>query len=69
MTRRIAKEFLVIDKEDAVLRSFIERLRASKKLVVQLDKEEFLIELQPLQVSDEARKLLSRGGPIQDRDD
>lgn len=66
MISRFAKEILVLGKEDVALRSFVERLRALKKVIIQIDKEEFLIELQPLQVSNEARELLSGSGPIED---
>ncbi|WP_368517095.1 hypothetical protein [Rhizobium sp.] len=69
MASRFAKEILVLGKEDAALRSFIEKLRSSKKLIVQIDEEEFLLELQPLQVSNETRTLLITGGPIKDRGD
>lgn len=69
LASRFAKEILVLGKEDAALRSFIEKLRSSKKLIVQIDEEEFLLELQPLQVSNETRTLLITGGPIKDRGD
>ena len=64
MTDSRATEILVLSDLDEELKRFFERVRAARRIVVQDGSDQFVVELRPLNISNEARRILARGGPV-----
>ncbi len=58
-----AEEFLTLTENDQELNRFFDRVRAAGKIVVKAGENEFIVEHRPATITDEARRLLTRGGP------
>ncbi len=58
-----AEEFLTLTEDDQELNRFFDRVRAAGKIVVKAGEHEFVVEHKPATITDEARRLLARGGP------
>jgi hypothetical protein len=59
------REIVELGDEDEVLRLFFLRLRTSRRILVRDGSEEFVVEYQSTQISDDLRSLLSGGGPAE----
>lgn len=58
-----AEEFLTLTENDQELHRFFDRVLAAGRVVVKAGKHEFVVEHRPATITDEARRLLTRGGP------
>ncbi|NUL15423.1 hypothetical protein HUN27_01090 [Agrobacterium tumefaciens] len=58
-----AEEFLTLTENDLELRRFFDGVRAAGRVVVKSGDHEFIVEHRPATITDEARRLLARGGP------
>jgi hypothetical protein len=58
-----SEEFLTLTENDQELHRFFDRVRVAGKIVVKAGEHEFLVEHRPATITDEARRLLARGGP------
>jgi hypothetical protein len=58
-----AEEILTLTDDDKELLRFFDRVRIAGRLVVKAGEHEFLVEHRPATITDEARRLLARGGP------
>jgi len=58
-----SEEFLTITENDQELHRFFDRVRAEGRIVVKVGEHEFVVEHRPATITDEARRLLARGGP------
>ncbi len=58
-----AEEFLTLTENDLELCRFFDRVRAAGRVVVKAGDHEFIVEHRPANITDEARRLLARGGP------
>ena len=56
-------EFLTLTENDQELHRFFDRVRAAGRVVVKAGEHEFVVEHRPATITDEARRLLTRGGP------
>ncbi len=63
MLDRNPEEFLTLTENDQELHRFFDRVRAAGRIVVKAGEHEFVVEHRRANVTDEARRLLSRGGP------
>ena len=57
------EEFLTLTNDDQELHRFFDRVRVAGRIVVQAGGHEFIVEHRPTTITDEARRLLARGGP------
>jgi len=57
------EEFLTLTENDQELHRFFDRVRAAGRIVVRAGQHEFIVEHRPATITDEARRLLARGGP------
>ena len=60
-------EILTLADNDVELKLFFERVRLAKKVIVRDGIHTFVVELKPQSVSDAARAMLLRGGPVTDK--
>ena len=58
-----AEEFLTLTENDQELHRFFNRVRVAGRIVVKAGDHEFVVEHRPATITDEARRLLARGGP------
>lgn len=58
-----AEQFLTLTENDQELHRFFDRVRAAGTIVVKAGEHEFVVEHRPTTITDEARRLLARGGP------
>jgi hypothetical protein len=58
-----SEEFLTLSENDQELHRFFDRVRAAGKIVVRVGDHEFVVEHRPSTITDEARRMLARGGP------
>ncbi|TCB00894.1 hypothetical protein E0H65_08105 [Rhizobium leguminosarum bv. viciae] len=58
-----AEEFLTLTENDQELHRFFDRARVAGRIVVKAGEHEFVVEHRPATITDEARRLLARGGP------
>lgn len=63
MSGNNSEEFLTITENDRELHRFFDRVRAVGRIVVKAGEHEFVVEYRPATITDEARRLLARGGP------
>lgn len=57
------REVLVIPESEREVASFVNRVRQAGSLTVSLNGELFILEISSTKLSDEARSVLTRGGP------
>lgn len=58
-----AEEFLTLTENDQELHRFFDRVLSAGRIVVKAGEHEFVVEHRPATITDEARRLLARGGP------
>ena len=63
MSASNSEEFLILSESDGELQRFFDRVRAAGRIVVKAGEHEFVVEHRPAIITDQARRLLARGGP------
>jgi len=58
-----SKEFIVVKPDEKEIRNFLDRLIAAGYMSVDLDSELFGITIRREKISEEGRRILTRGGP------
>lgn len=63
LTNTIRPEFLELTEQDQDLKRFFDLVRVAGTLVVKDGADEFVVEFRRVTITDEARSLLTKGGP------